>query len=272
MISAGAMYGSVARLLDALDRDRTVADKAIRWSCPVPFFGHLETARLATVGINPSNREFVDVAGKELRAVSRRLPTLDSLDLSSWGHADYQALRAILEACRTYFDHNPYDRWFGSLERLFETTGCSYYSPGATACHLDIVPWATTCKWGTLTPRVRHQLVECAARALVDLIAGSSLTMLVLNGQEVVRRFEALVDLTLPVEPAPEWDLPRDSGRTVKGMAFRDVLTNIGGVPLDRKLVVLGYNHNLQSSFGVTGAARSAISEWITDQYSASAA
>lgn len=262
------MYGSVARLLDVLESDRTVADEAIRWSCPVPFFGHLETARLATVGINPSNREFVDSAGNELQDAGRRLPTLDSLSLPSWGHADYVALRAILDACRTYFDHNPYDRWFGSLERLFEATGCSYYSPKATACHLDIVPWATTYKWGALAPRVRHELVERAAQALVELIADSCLTMLVLNGQEVVRRFEALIDQPLPIELAPAWDLPRSNGPIVKGVAFRDVLTDIGGIPLDRELIVLGYNHNLQSSFGVTGAARSAISGWITDQYS----
>lgn len=266
------MYGAVARLLDVLDSDRTVADEAICWSCPVPFFGHLETARLATVGINPSNREFVDSTGNELRDAGRRLPTLKSLSLPSWGHADYTALRAILDACQTYFDHNPYDRWFGSLERLFEATGCSYYSPSASACHLDIVPWATTYKWGALTPRVRHQLVERAARALVDLIADSSLTMLVLNGHEVVRRFEALLDQPLPVEPAPAWDLPRRSGPGVKGMAFRNVLTSIGDLPLDRKLVVVGYNHNVQSSYGVTAAARSAISDWITDQYAATAA
>ncbi len=271
-MSMEAMYGPVARLLDILDRDRAVAEQAIRWSCPVPFFGRIDTARLATVGINPSNREFVDFAGAQLRDCEQRFPTLGSLRLSSWGHADFVDLRSILEACQTYFDRNPYGRWFGPLERLLGATGCSYYSPRATACHIDIVPWATTFKWGSLGPRVRHGLVERTSGALIDLIAHSSLTMLVLNGQEVVRRFEALIDHALPAELAPEWDLPRENGTKVRGIAYCDVLTSLGGRALDRELVVVGYNHNVQSSFGVTSVARCAISEWISDQYAGSVA
>lgn len=266
------MYGSVAKLLDVLEVHERAAGELISWSCPVPFFGHLERASLATVGINPSNREFVDTRGDELAPGDHRFPTLRSLALTSWGEADHDVLITILEACRGYFDRNPYDQWFGALERLFAATGCSYYSPVANACHLDIVPWATSEKWGTLPPRTRDRLVHRAAGALVDMIIDSPLTLLVLNGQEVVRRFETLSGRPLSPRPAPGWNLPRRSGPPVQGIAFRDVLTSIGGFPLDRELLVLGYNHNVQSSFGVTNGARAAIGEWIATEYQTLAA
>jgi hypothetical protein len=260
------MYGAMTTLLDALAAEQLRELDVIGWGCPVPFFGHLETARLATVGINPSNREFVGVDGKELLENDRRLPTLNSLGLSSWSEAGFVALRSILSACREYFERNPYDGWFRSLQRIIEPTGHSYYSPRSDACHLDVVPWATIGKWGQLSPAARKQLVERAAEALVAMIARSPIRILVLNGQEVVRQFEILLGQPLPSRRAPSWDLPRRSGRPVPGVAYSLRLDAIAGVPLDRELLVAGYNHNVQSSFGVTTAVRDGISEWIAAQ------
>ena len=194
------MYGAMTTLLQMLDTHQAAGVEVIGWGCPVPFFGHLESARLATVGINPSNREFVGTDGSELAGGDRRLPTLGSLGLSSWLQADVATLRAILLACREYFERNPYDGWFGSLQRIIEPTGHSYYAPRSDACHLDVVPWATASKWGTLSLASRRQLARLAALALADMIASSPLTMLVLNGKEVVSHFEALAGLRLHVQ------------------------------------------------------------------------
>jgi hypothetical protein len=261
------MYGAMTTLLQMLDTHQAAGVEVIGWGCPVPFFGHLESARLATVGINPSNREFVGTDGSELAGGDRRLPTLGSLGLSSWLQADVAVLRAILAACREYFERNPYDGWFGSLQRIIEPTGHSYYAPRSDACHLDVVPWATASKWGTLPLASRRQLARLAAQALADMIASSPLRMLVLNGKEVVSHFEALAGLKLPAQRMPGWDLPRRSGRPVPGLAYCDRISSIAGVSLDRDLLVAGYNHNLQSSFGVTTAVRAGISEWISTQY-----
>ena len=168
------MYGAMTTLLQMLDTHQAAGVEVIGWGCPVPFFGHLESARLATVGINPSNREFVGTDGSELAGGDRRLPTLGSLGLSSWLQADVATLRAILLACREYFERNPYDGWFGSLQRIIEPTGHSYYAPRSDACHLDVVPWATASKWGTLSLASRRQLARLAALALADMIASSS--------------------------------------------------------------------------------------------------
>lgn len=257
------MYGAMTALLQVLETHQATDLEVIGWGCPVPFFGHLESARIATVGINPSNREFVDTDGNELAGLHRRLPTLGSLGLPSWSQADFVALRSILFACRDYFERNPYDGWFGSLQRIIEPTGHSYYAPRSDACHLDVVPWATTGKWGGLPSSVRRQLRERAAEALADIVASSPLKMLVLNGQEVVRQFEALAGQQLEVQRFPAWDLPRRSGRAVPGMAYCGRISSIAGIPLDRELLVTGYNHNVQSSFGVTAAVREGISGWI---------
>jgi hypothetical protein len=261
------MYGPMTTLLEMLEKYQAAGLEVIRWGCPVPFFGHLESARLATVGINPSNREFVGTDGNELAGNDRRLPTLSSLGLSSWLQADFVALRAILLSCSSYFERNPYDGWFGSLQRIIEPTGHSYYAPRSDACHLDVVPWATVGKWGTLSAASRRQLAARATQALADMIACSPLTMLVLNGKEVVGNFETLVGRRMHAQRVSAWDLPRRSGRDVPGLAYRDRISSIAQIPLDRELLVVGYNHNLQSSFGVTTAVRTGISEWITDQY-----
>jgi hypothetical protein len=261
------MYGAITTLLSTLEAHRAADLEVIGWGCPVPFFGHLESARIATVGINPSNREFVGADGNELAGQCRRLPTLGSLGLPSWSQADFVALRSILSACRDYFEHNPYDGWFRSLQRIIEPTGHSYYAPHSDACHLDVVPWATTGKWGELSSAVRRQLRERSAEALADIVASSPLKMLILNGQEVVRQFEALVERRLDSERFPHWDLPRRSGRAVPGLAYFGSISTIAGIPLDRELLVIGYNHNLQSSFGVTTEVRDGISAWITDLY-----
>lgn len=261
------MYGAMATLLEALDMYQASDLEVIGWGCPVPFFGHLEAARLATVGINPSNREFVGPDGNELFGKYRRLPTLGSLGLSSWSQADFLAFRSILLACRDYFECNPYDGWFGSLQRMIEPTGHSYYAPRSDACHLDVVPWATTGKWGGLSSTVRRQLANQAAEAVVEIIASSPLAMLILNGQEVIRQFEIVARRQLDARRVGDWDLPRRSGRAVPGYAYCGQISSVAEIPLDRELLVVGYNHNLQSSFGVTTAVRDSISKWITDLY-----
>ena len=75
--------------------DRAVHQYVIPWSCPVPFFGGLTTASVATVGINPGDREFVNESGAELEGGARRLPTLRSMGLTSWADADATHLRDL---------------------------------------------------------------------------------------------------------------------------------------------------------------------------------
>jgi hypothetical protein len=46
-------------------------------------------------------------------------------------------------------------------------------------------------------------------------------------------------------------------------VAYRGVVEVLSGLPLGNRVMVLGYNHNLQSSFGVTNEVLGAIRRWI---------
>jgi hypothetical protein len=262
------MDPALAALMPLLEPGHGHSD-VLSWACPVPFFGHLESACLATVGINPSDREFTAKNGAELTGPAQRLPTLRSLTLPDWADADERARKEIAAACCSYFERNPYQRWFGVLQQLIEPTGLSYYVPGSDACHLDIVPWATSRKWGLLPTTSKVALLHRAEQAVARVIAYSPLMMLVLNGREVVRQFEFLVGQRLEPAKVRAWDLARHNGQAVAGVAYRAAITEIAGIPLGREILVAGYNHNLQSSFGVSSAVRAAISEWIAVQYRA---
>ena len=59
-----------------------------------------------------------------------------------------------------YFFKNPYDRWFGVLDRAIAGTKSSYYSSTTSACHIDLVPYATRNKWGALQHDQRLRLLQ----------------------------------------------------------------------------------------------------------------
>jgi hypothetical protein len=243
--------------------DALATSNVIPWACPVPFFGPLPYARVATVGINPSGREFLDAMGRELDGRERRLPTLRSLGLPSWSHADARHIRTILEACVDYFRRNPYDRWFKVLDQILASTGSSFYDANAPACHLDLVPYATSVKWGSLPPTEQRQLLERSRDAVACFLRESRIDLLILNGTAVVRAFEDLSGSMLQVAALPALGLPRNGGSTVPGIGYRGSIETLGGIALDRQVAVVGYNHNVQSSYGVTKSALAGIGRWV---------
>ena len=215
-----------------------------------------------TVGINPSNREFVDVRGTELSGAHRRLPTLDSLDLEQWSLADGRDIRAIARACLDYFENNPYRRWFDVLERMLNQGGYSYYCE-SRAAHLDLVAFATATKWGDLDPRTRSGLVARGRAVLASILLESPVEVLVLNGRAVVREFLRSAEMSLEETTIADWSLPRSGGDGVGGVRYTGTLTSVGGVDLERPIRVIGFNHNLQSSFGVTKAVSDSIAREV---------
>jgi hypothetical protein len=253
----------------------------IPWSCPVPSFGDLSSSRIATLGLNPSNREFVDDLGNELDGPYRRFHTLKSLGLSRWSDADKRHVELISDSCRAYFSRNPYDRWFKKLDYIISGTTSSYYGtseepsqldliPYATirkerACHLDLIPYATACKWTELSQRQRSALIAVAGDTLGLLLRDSPVQLLILNGQSVVDEFQDIAGVRLEKQAMRDWTLPRRSHPEVLGFAYKGTVHNLSGVGLEREILVLGYNHNIQSSFGVTAQVAAAIQRWIAE-------
>lgn len=260
------MYSSMATSVNGFDSARLLGTGIIGWSCPVPFFGDIENAQLATVGINPSNREFLAEDGQELVGMNRRLPTLNSLQRSSWLDVEAIQIQELVQYCSTYFLRSPYDRWFQVLERLLAPTGYSLYTKAGGACHLDLVPYATENKWGSLSSSAQRTLLAASKDALARLLRDAQLNTLVLNGQSVVREFERLTSVKLSCTLVSPWNLPRADGKDVKGYSYVGEVSRIAGFDLGSSVTVLGYNHNLQSSYGVTGEVVSAIGDWLAQK------
>lgn len=260
------MFGAATTSLYRLARGDVAAQPVMSWTCPVPYFGRIGDATVATLGINPSNREFVDVAGVELDGSSRRFPTLGSLGLRTWADASSLDVATIVNACEEYFAGNPYQRWFGTLDVLLHPLGVSYYSPDHPAAHLDLVPYATHVKWGALRHDQRLALLRGGQDLLASLLRDSKVELLVLNGASVVRQFEEIAGVELDRKDNSAWDLTRRGSGRVRGVAYTGALDHIGGVDLGRSVAVAGFNHNLQSSFGVTKRATEAIARWLAVQ------
>ena len=258
------MYAAATLLVDRLDSPAIHRSGVIPWSSPVPSFGDLSTSRLATVGLNPSSREFLDESGAELCGTLRRFHTLDSLRLPSWSHLDVRHLRQIVDSCRNYFHINPYKRWFNPLNDVIVGTQMSYYRPNA-ACHLDLVPYATVTKWGSLDPCQRVALLALSRDTLGILLRSSSIRVLALNGMSVVQSFQDVTGVRLNRRRMPSWSLPRASGQGVPGYSYTGRLDTVAGVALGRSILVLGFNHNLQSSYGMTRKVVRAIGAWVTE-------
>jgi hypothetical protein len=258
------MHTTLTTLIDRLDSAAVSETNVIRWGCPVPSFGDLGSSRVATLGLNPSNREFVDELGNELDGVARRFPTLRSLGLRSWSEVDATHLGVIMDSCRRYFLGNPYDRWFRRLDSVLSGTNASYYDASRAACHLDLIPYATERKWTELTPHQRSSLLAVAGDTLGLLLRASPVRILILNGRSVVEQFQDIAGVRLDSDVIPAWSLPRQSGSDVTGIAYHGVVDTLSGISLGSPLRVLGFNHNLQSSFGVTNKVIHAIRNWIT--------
>lgn len=257
------MHTTLTTLLDRLDSSAIAETNVIRWGCPVPSFGDLTRSTVATLGLNPSNREFVDESGNELDGSSRRFPTLTSLGLASWSDVDATHLESIIDSCRGYFLGNSYDRWFRRLDAVLTGTSASYYNVSRSACHLDLIPYATAEKWTDLSSRQKSRLLNVAGDSLGLLLSNSPVRLLILNGRSVIEQFQEVAGVSLNCAEMPPWSLRRKSVSDVKGLAYSGIVRTIGGIPLAHSLQILGFNHNLQSSFGVTTEAINAIRDWI---------
>jgi len=255
-----------ARLLLTIDQAKDSKLGIIPWASPVSYFGLIGSSEIATVGLNPSNREFVDSSGVELSGRLRRFHTLNSLKLRSWRELSVPQLRALQSTYDDYFQNNPYDGWFKRLDEILSGCGISYYDSESPGCHLDIVPFATFEKWGRLPKSQQQALRQLSGSTLGCIVRQSSLAVLLLNGSSVVREFEACTRIQFDELRIGGASLPRSSGRNVVGIGFRGVCDEIMGTWLARRVLVIGWNHNIQSSFGVTRSAIESITAWVHKQ------
>lgn len=217
-------------------------------STPVVSFGNAQTATVATLGLNPSRVEFLDGDGSELVGDLRRLATHSSLGTSDLSAAPAGTVAQVLADCNGYFQRRPYRRWFDQLQPILKACGKSFYD--GTACHLDLVQWATDPTWGKLQPpSTRKQLLADDAAFLADQLRNENLRLLLVNGIAVLRQLRRTIPAKLEVADP------------IIGYAHFDCELFAGTI-LDRVRVV-AWTTNLQSSFGVTTELREELAKQV---------
>ena len=210
-------------------------------STPVVSFGNAQTATVATLGLNPSRVEFLDRSAQELVGSSRRLATHRSLGTSDLTNAPLDVIGRVIDDCNGYFQRNPYRNWFGQLEPIVKAIGASYYN--GSACHLDLVQWATDPTWGNLQPAsLRKRLLAADAPFLIEQLRNENIRMLLVNGMGVLHQLRHIISADLQaVDP-------------IIGLGHHDTRMFVGTI-FDRVNVV-GWSTNIQSSFGVSTELR----------------
>jgi hypothetical protein len=137
---------------------RTPNNYSVKGSLPILFFGDLFAAHIATVGLCPSDREYVDVDGQELDGTARRFETLESLHVRSRSAlSDSQCAHAVTRM-EGYFQKGPIVySFFRPLARIVKELGYTYEE--REAVHLNLVQETTRPVWGRLPTRDTQALM-----------------------------------------------------------------------------------------------------------------
>ena len=187
------------RLLAQASRPPAEPSVVVPSSTPVVSFGDLMRAKVVTLGINPSTRQFVRQNGSLLDGPERRLATLPWLGLACWEEMDRKSAGRVLAECAGYFEPGgaPYRRWFDPFDRLLRAgLGVSYYD--GTACHLNVVPWATDPVWRDLD-RAAWRGCSSETSFVVDQLRDGGYRLVVVNGRTAMAEVAAagLVEWTV---------------------------------------------------------------------------
>ncbi|GIG30220.1 hypothetical protein [Cellulomonas marina] len=235
----------VAHVRALLDVEPPVGAYGVPDSVPIVAFGDAQHARVATVGINPSDAEFAGVQPPIALTAS-------ALGTSTGTPATVEQAERLLAVCSGYFQHHPYWKYFAPLEKVLQTGTGTSYSDGS-ACHLDVVPWATTPVWGQITEATtRKELLDAGAPVLASVLEATSLELVLLNGKQVVDQVQhaglAQLDLVESKQIKPE------------GAPTKLYVGEIGGVR------ALGWSTNLQAPFAGVGAHFiEQLSTWVSN-------
>ena len=241
-------------LIDRILKAPPINEYITPGSTPVVAFGDPIKAKVATLGINPSSREFLDAKGQLLRGEARRLAGFESLGIRS--HLDLTKSHAekVLQDSNNYFqnDQTIY-KWFEPLEKhVLGPVGASYRD--YSAAHLDLVQWSTAPVWGAIKDKnARELLIRDDIRFLGELLRAGKYEVLFLNGSTVVN---TMLKFGM-VELDPQGFTPL--GKSGKKSALW------AGTVRGTSTKCLGWNLNLQH-YQTTESNRESLQAWIREK------
>jgi hypothetical protein len=220
-------------------------------STPVVAFGNPMTANVATIGINPSSREFLDAKGQLLPEENRRLADFQSLGIRSHTEINESVAKKVLEESNSYFRRDEYVyKWFEPLQTfVLDPVKASFRE--STAAHLDLVQWSTAPVWGAIKDsKARDLLIQDDIRFLGELLRAASYKVVFMNGSTVVKTLEkfGLVEI--------EQDGWTPLGKGTKKSALWK------GRVIGSDAVCLGWSLNLQH-YQTTNENKEQLSRWV---------
>jgi hypothetical protein len=218
-------------------------------SLPVLFFGDLFTAQTATIGINPSDQEYLDPNGNELDGDARRFETLASLGATARSSLTDAQCNAAIGMMSNYFLRcQTIYRWFRPLERVLAGMRHSY--TGGYVAHLDLVQEATQPTWSALAREHRSEAADLLAADTPFLhwqLATFPLRVVICNGMTVLRHVYGMLDQPVAVENAFQGQFARLRWYAAHG--------RIGGRPI----AVVGWNIPLTRPTGLRAEDQEAL-------------
>ena len=208
-------------------------DLVVHQSTPVLSFGDFQNAGIFTLGINPSNLEFVDKKGELLKNKLRRLQTLSSLKASDCTSLSQKQSMKVFDGCIDYFNRRPYN-WFDKFGPIIEAIGHSFYSP-PFAAHVDLVQWATKTKWGKISSGEQKMLIQEGRSFLEYQLQSENVHTILLNGRTVINAFH-------------DWSNVKLEYSSLNLQKGGELVTGF----YDNRIRIIGWSVNIQSSWGVT--------------------
>jgi hypothetical protein len=235
------------RLKRAIEPDMCITPR----STPVIWFGDYDHARVCTISLNPSDKEFYKhpkkqkdyispanlLSGKDERLCSRE--TLKKADHEKLTDADAEMAK---DKCTKHFEVKPYMVWFGKLECFIKRFDhYSYFksdddTAGDKICvHLDLVQWASTPKWSALPEEIRQKHLDKDLPVLEYLLK-KNFEIMFLNGTKVVENVSKQLGIKLESKVT---SFQNTKGRKVKVIAYYGTY---------KKTKVVGWNYYIQST------------------------
>jgi hypothetical protein len=172
---------------ERIRRPMPLGQRVLERSLPIVSFGDARKATVATLSLNPSWIEFESQNEIWLEGSARRVASLASIGVDDPRNLTDEQVAQVVAESNAYFNGpNWYKAWFHWLESLLVGSGAGSYMDG-TACHLDLVQWATKPAQGKLAPSVWEPLVEKDTPFLRWQLENGAIKVVLMNGTSVVR-------------------------------------------------------------------------------------
>lgn len=195
---------------------------------PVLWFGNINSnsEKILTIAANPSRSEFLDKdkyylpLGKERFRALRESEHLRDILTSA------NLRNEIINSFNSYFENNPYVRWFGksvepyNVEGFLRGLNASYYdlsmenSIKYSALHMDLLPFVTKSDFSEILREIRNKnLIQWSRGFLKKLIQVADPKLIIVFGKTNFKIFSEIFHFSIDEIHSSNWK--KNNGNTI---------------------------------------------------------